>query len=247
MTLNGLPIGAFAPGNCPAGCVFGQPLDQIAFRGTVYGGYNLQLAPNWLVGIEGDVGFASRTRTLSGMNYPFSYVTLTIAGGLGMTGAAGDSFAIKTSWDASVRGRLGWLYNPSVLLYVTGGVTWLNLQSTSTCSTVDGGALALVGACGQGFAPRFQPSVITDKATRTGGTVGGGLEAKLTPNLIARGEYRYSDYGTVRFVDTRVNGPAATGLLANSALAISHEIRVTTHTATFGLSYLFGGPVVANY
>src|SRR5262249_35200143 len=63
---------------------------------------------------------------LSGLN--FASITQTA-----ITGQAGDSFAVKTSWDASVRGRLGWLFNPEVLIYVTGGVTWLNLQTISTC------------------------------------------------------------------------------------------------------------------
>lgn len=47
-----------------------QPLDGTAFRVSPYLGFNWQFAPQWIVGIEGDAGFASQTTTLGGI--PFS-------------------------------------------------------------------------------------------------------------------------------------------------------------------------------
>ena len=50
------------------------------------------------------------------------------------------------------------------------------------------------------------------------------------PNWSARGEYRYSDYGTWR---TTLGTPAT--------LAVTADIRMRTHTALFGLAYTFIG------
>ena len=67
----------------------------------------------------------------------------------------------------------------------------------------------------------------------------------FAPNWVARGEYRYTSYGTVSFVDTRTATAAGnTGLgftVVGTPLAVSHGLKAQTQTATFGLSYLFGG------
>src|SRR5207237_8227783 len=61
-----VPTAAFCS-SMSGGCFTGEPLDQIALRGTFYGGYNWQWSRSVLLGVEGDVGLASRTRTLAGM------------------------------------------------------------------------------------------------------------------------------------------------------------------------------------
>jgi outer membrane immunogenic protein len=231
LLIDGVPFAAFRPASCPAGCVFTQPMNSIAARGSLHGGYNLQVLPNALIGVEADWGWANRTTTLNGANYPFS------AGGgaaFGMTGRAGDSFAVGARWDASLRGRIGWLPNPSVLLYATGGAAWLNIRSSSTCSQSNG-----VGDCAGNV---YLPTTVAHATTRTGWTAGGGLEAMLAPNWIARAEYRYADFGTASFSDTRTST-----LFGGSTAVASYDLRVRTHTALFGVSYLFGGPVVARY
>ena len=94
------------------GCVTSEPLNDTAFRVSPYVGFNWQFAPSWIVGLEGDVGFANKKTTLDGVMYP-----LTVS----ILGPADGSFALKTTWDASARLRLGVLANPSLLFYVTGG------------------------------------------------------------------------------------------------------------------------------
>jgi hypothetical protein len=73
-------------------------------------GLNWQLGPRWVIGIEGDGGFGNRTATLAG--FPF-------APGPAGTVEAADKLAVKTAWDASLRGRLGFLFLPVTLAYVT--------------------------------------------------------------------------------------------------------------------------------
>src|SRR5262249_11821907 len=124
------------------GCVLGNPLNDTAFRFSPYVGINWQLAPQWLIGIEGDVGIASKTKTLVGTFYP----------GLFNVGVAGDTFSIRTTWDASARARLGYLVTPSVLVYATGGGAWLHLEATSRCTPIPG-VFPAVGTCTPPAAP----------------------------------------------------------------------------------------------
>jgi outer membrane immunogenic protein len=272
-TFAGAPVGPFTASgmasctNFFGACVFGERLRPDAFRGTFYGGWNWQVSPSWLIGIEGDVGLASGTHRLFGMNYPTTGIFTPINGGgqtsvIGITSNPNDAYAVKTRWDASIRGRVGWLWNPSVLLYATGGVSWLNFQTISTCNAIfdaGGAGFAIIssGQCATGTTggvtfPGFSPAVVTNTSTRIGGTVGFGGEAKVTPNWIIRGEYRYANYGTVGFTDTRISTVATAGFApaipVGTALTVSHSERIQTHTATFGISYLWGGgPVVTRY
>jgi len=119
-----------------AGCGNGASLDNTAFRGSLYAGWNWQVSPVWVFGFE-DVGFADRSRSLNGSPYPG--VVAAAAGGIPafvLGGTAADPFNVKTTWDASARLRAGFVVNPSVMLYVTGGAAWLHLENTSTCDTL---------------------------------------------------------------------------------------------------------------
>jgi outer membrane immunogenic protein len=210
-----------------APCIPGEPLDNTAFRVSPYVGYNWQVGSQWLVGIEADYGWANRTRAISGMEYPGGNAPSFLA-----TGLADSTYSVQTTWDASVRGRLGMLAAPNVLFYVTGGVAWLHAAQTSVCGSAPGSNCVPGG---------FVPAVITDSTTRVGWTIGGGLEAMVWGNWIARGEYRYGDFGTWSPSDVRTNTNPP------FALNVTDAIRIRTNTVTLGLAYKFGGPVVAKY
>ena len=70
---------------------------------------------------------------------------------------------------------------------------------------------------------------------RTGWTVGAGWEYGFTPNWSARLEYRYTDFGTFRDNSTF------------SFPGFTYEDHPVYHTIRGGISYRFGGPVVARY
>jgi outer membrane immunogenic protein len=207
-----------------APCVTGEPLNGTSARINPYLGYNWQIAARWVVGIEGDFGWGSRTTTLSGMSYPGppSFVTTN----------PNDSFGIKTTWDASARGRVGYLLDPAIMVYATGGAAWLHVEASSVCD-----ATLAFSHCGPPLP--LAPGTITHVTTKTGWTLGGGLEAAFWGNWILRAEYRYADFGTISNTDspTRSDG----GLTE----VISYDLRVKTHTATFGVAYKFGDPIVA--
>ncbi len=201
------------------GCVTGQPLNDTALRASLYSGFNWQIAPRWVVGIEGDFGHADKSTTLPGMEYPAS---------TRLTGSAADSFSVKTTWDASARARIGYLPNPAVLLYATGGAAWLHIEANSRCNvSVNSNCNPPIGS---------GPFSITNSTTRLGWTVGGGIEAMLSPNWVARGEYRYADFGTIGNSDRRF---LVGGLIEQ---VVSYDLHMKAHTATFGLAYKFGSP-----
>jgi outer membrane immunogenic protein len=201
----------------------GETLNSTGFRISPYFGYNYQFAPQWLAGVEGDFGLGSKTAKLEGLFGPNS--------GASEFFGASDSFAVKSGWDASARARLGYLLTPSFLLYGTAGVAWQRIEATSTCSLDSFG-------CAPGLFFGGYTSTVTDATTKLGYTVGGGFETMLWSNWIVRGEYRYSDYGTITNTDTR--SCLIAGGCSTSSFSVVETLHLKTQTATFGIAYKFG-------
>ncbi len=99
----------------------GGSIGHDGWIGGAYGGYNFQLTPNWVVGLEGDV---------------------TATGKKGSSGAT----TVSNPWNATVRGRLGYSMD-RYLLYGTGGVAFGGVKVTGgpTESTTQTGWTAGVG------------------------------------------------------------------------------------------------------
>ena len=181
-----------------------------------YLGYNLQLGSNWLVGAEIDGGWANTSATSGAFKY-FQGI-----------GAPDSTVAVKTTWDATARARLGFLPRPDLLIYATGGAAWMQSQLTSNCGPV---------SC---FPATYAPNALTSTVNWTGWTIGGGVEAKLDRNWIVRGEYRYADFGTKHITDVRTCSPSPSpscGIFTN--LNVGYDLSLKTQTALLGISYLF--------
>jgi outer membrane immunogenic protein len=183
--------------------------DVDGFRVSVYGGYNWQIA-NWVIGIEADAGWADNETVRFGI--PGTHLT-----GL----AGGDVSSVRDNWDVSLRGRLGWLVTPQALLYVTGGVSWLDKEVSAACTA---GSFGAGGWCAFNNATSVSETMI-------GWTVGAGIEWMFAPNWIARAEYRYADY-TGDALNLRFFG-------ANPIDTFDANIDAITHTAYFGIAYKF--------
>lgn len=120
-----------------------------------YTGYNWMLGSSFLFGLEGNMDWSG------------------ISGDDG--GSAGDINVFDQKWEGSLRGRLGILATPSILLYMTGGYSWMDASLKDKTGTLE-----------------------KHSATFDGWTAGGGAEWEFAPGVAARLQYRYSDYGTQR-------------------------------------------------
>ena len=110
--------------------------------GGGYVGYNFQFDNNWVTGIEAMGGFSGAEDTVAG-------------------------YTVKQDWDASLRGRLGYAFENSLLYGLAG------LGATGAEVSLPGGS---------------------DSNVHLGWNIGAGLETYITDNVTARVEYDFSDY-----------------------------------------------------
>jgi outer membrane immunogenic protein len=187
-------------------------------RAGIYAGYNWQVAPLWVVGIEGDLAWANNKSTTS-----------PIPGVFGILVATADTAERKDKWDGSLRGRVGYLFTPTLLAFGTGGVSWMASETSVRC-----GNSAPNWCSGTNFTTS---RVDTASKTVAGWTLGGGLEWMLNSNWLIRGEYRYTQYSGYQF-SLLQNGSTGTGTI--DALA-GNTGRIRTQIAQIGIAYKFGG------
>lgn len=183
----------------------------------LYGGYNWRIQQTWIVGLEADFAWANDKTTVSGIP------------GL-VAPISSDTAQMKDKWDGGVRGRLGYLITPTVLLFGTGGVSWMQSQASVTCS----GVIATSWCSGTN-----NTSAKTDSVTKTvvGWTLGAGLEAAVMPDWLLRGEYRYSSYSGYH---ARLLQGGAAGPTGNDNVVDADIGRIHTQTLLVGLAYRFG-------
>jgi outer membrane immunogenic protein len=126
-------------------------------------GYNWQVNPAWLVGLEVDFDSArlsqSNAAPLLFLGVPF--------------GTAHTAISRDLRWLASVRGRVGYTWDMA-MLYATGGVAFSNTHYVA--NTQDNG-----------------PDIATSdfSKTSTGWVAGAGLEYLVMRNWVLRAEYLY--------------------------------------------------------
>ena len=196
------------------------PLNSSGFIGGGQVGYNWQMNPMWVVGLESDIQGANLKNTLS-LPGPNDVTRIMTA-------------SEKLDLFGTVRGRVGITPSDHMLLYATGGLAYGN-ASLSTALTRPGftGPPAPANGCG-GF-NNCQAGSATE--TRIGWTVGAGLEWAFVNNWSLKAEYLYYDLGSISHSMTDPFFPAAYNASANLKGSI----------ARIGVNYRFGGPVVAKY
>lgn len=179
--------------------------DSPNVQGAVAGGqagYNWQFAPQWLVGIEGDIDWsgeqASDSATVStsigiprtGFCDANGPCTLTVTG---MTTNTWD-----LDWFATIRGRLGWIADQTWLFYGTGGIAFAGAQF-SNASTATATITGRGGLVEPGF-PMTTASAFSETTTRVGFAVGAGFEKMLSQSMSVKIEYLFMDFGSHIFL-----------------------------------------------
>ena len=204
-------------------------------NGGVFGGqigYNWQVNPKWVLGLEAD---GQWTGERGRSNDFFGSIRQTLPGGdFNVVTSASASNETKLPWFATFRGRAGFLADPSLLLYATGGLAVGEVKFT-TQPTV---TAQLFGPGSTGTTPVGLPVTVvgpalSDSQTRVGWTVGAGLEKKFNPNWSAKLEYLYVDLGTKTYFGGTGN---------------DIDVSFRDHIVRGGINYQFtAGPVVAKY
>jgi outer membrane immunogenic protein len=175
-------------------------------------GCDYQFASNLLLGIEGDLAWTHLRRDVHDPSGDSTDLS-----------DRGNVLRFDKQWLSSVTGRLGFAALPRTLLYVKGGGAWAHDSFDFTHADI-------VGLRG-----------IFDQ-TRTGWTVGGGVEWAFTPNWSVFAEYDHYDFGTKNVVTHF--GPFAGDF-------DRFDVKQRVDTVKFGVNYrfnLFGPrPIVARH
>jgi len=143
--------------------------DRDGFIGGGQIGYNWQVGPNWVFGLEADISYVDGDRDVT-------VVTAPLAPGVG---SLSNTFSSRMEYFGTVRGRIGYAWDRT-LVYATGGLAYGEVENN----------VSFLGTAGQlQFAGR-------NRDTETGYTVGGGVEHAFAPNWTVKAEYLFYDLGS---------------------------------------------------
>jgi outer membrane immunogenic protein len=176
---------------------------QIGFNWQpVSGGYkDGQTLSHFVFGIEADIQGA-------GIDGTGSAILLSNAPGTASATGKND-----LDWFGTVRGRLGYAMD-ATLLYFTGGFAFGSVRDTLSLTTTVGST-----------------PTASKSETETGFVIGGGVEHLFSPRWSAKIEYQYIDLG-----DDKLSAAAGVNNI-NSAATLDAEHKY--HTVRAGLNYHF--------
>jgi len=124
-------------------------------------GYNQKMGVSFVGGIEADIAYTD------------------VGGSKARTVATGSArVATNMDWFGTVRARAGWLASQQMLLYVTGGLAYADLDRTASVSDGSDGVVSLSSS---------------KSDWKAGWTVGGGMEWLLGNKTTLKSEYLYYD------------------------------------------------------
>ena len=188
---------------------FGFDLNTHGIIGGGQIGYNWQLAPKWVAGLEADFSWSG----ISGdsTRAPIFFLS-TSAPMLGSSHLVRE----KLDWFGTVRGRLGFLAIDRLMLYGTGGLAYGKVDYTAF----------------QDINPAIPGNQFSGSSnkTKTGWTVGGGFEWALVNNWSVKGEYLYVDLGSERVIQDQV---------PTSQFKVVSTFDTKVQIVRFGVNYKF--------
>jgi outer membrane protein OmpA-like peptidoglycan-associated protein len=182
-------------------------------------GYNWQVAPTWVAGIELDadyVGDASSHATVG---------PITVPGHVPQTTTYGRSLDVLTT----ARARVGYLAMPNLLLFVTGGIAVGETQLSSAFICPTCAPAAPSAAAG--------PTSQSHQTFNAGPAGGGGIEWMVLPNWSIKAEYIYANLSS-----------SSTGIIYNyggfgpPSSTMRSTVNNAVQTARVGINYHFAPP-----
>lgn len=167
-----------------------QSYDSSGAMGGLTVGWNYQMG-SAVLGVEGDLSFSGldgskRTGGIYAYNLPEA--TPPVTTNYPVSTASSSSM----DWFATLRARAGFLVTPATLLYATGGLAFADVSASMRVA----GSYYVADPAG----PVAWVSNASAGETKTGWTLGAGVEHKFSRNWSLKLEYLYYDLGdlTVR-------------------------------------------------
>jgi outer membrane immunogenic protein len=179
-------------------------------------GYNWQIQ-NWVWGLEADIQGTNEKGTRNFLCSAVVCLPPAASATNGVAAAPGQ----KIDWFGTVRGRVGVLVAPPVLLYATGGLAYGEVDTSEAINAL---------------------TPFSGNNTNVGWTAGAGIEGAIGGGWTARLEYLYVDLGTVK-------GSFLTPItaLGGGVISSNYSSHITDSVVRLGINYKFGGPLVAKY
>ncbi|MDB5604778.1 MAG: porin family protein [Bradyrhizobium sp.] len=215
------PAGCFLTG-CGAGGIPGNAFRQFStklngtdFTGGGQVGYNYHFTPLWVAGLETDFNYNGLRQS--------DAVTQALGAPLFAPSTFVHTVTSSLDWFGTVRGRVGFLATPNLLLYGTGGLAYGQVRSSSVAVFPP-----------PGLVDTYAGSTST---VRVGWTAGAGAEWLVSGSWSVKAEYLYLDLGHADYADACISPAGVCGVAAPPA----YQTSVTTreHIARIGINYHF--------
>jgi outer membrane immunogenic protein len=180
-------------------------------------GFNTQKG-SWVFGLEADYGAFNLgvSRGAAGVPYP---------------GSVPFKYSVRaemeTDWLATARARVGWAFQPGLLIYATGGLAVTNIRVSNSFSD---------------DAPEQGVGGSSNSQVKAGWTFGGGAEWALSRNWSLKTEYLYVNFGSVSTSGSITCGPGGAAICNSFGVTpspFSTSADLAAHIARVGLNYKF--------
>jgi outer membrane immunogenic protein len=232
---------------------------QSGFIGGGQVGYNYQYGSNVVLGIEADIqgagirgsSYGGGAAAGSGPSVGAPSTTYT----LNTTAVGGTAVQGGVDWLGTVRGRLGYLWTPTLLVYGTGGFAYGNAYANVVQSAVENVTRTIVpGGGGTAFTDYNQTNTWLGGGRQnqllTGWTAGGGAEWMFMPNWSLKAEALYWDLGRMNVQTSAFGVSGRADRVLNNFASGRTSVSYQGVMARAGVNYHFNwgaAPVVASY
>jgi outer membrane immunogenic protein len=168
--------------------------NQNGFIGGFQTGYNYQFRDRMVVGLETDI---QGSNIRGSGNYTGFGSNVNGTNDATATSIGGVQISSGVDWLGTLRGRLGYLWNPSLLIYGTGGLSYggVHANVTNQAYTFYLDTAPRLAQFEQGNQPFFGTS--SSSQALVGWNAGGGLEWMVSNNWSVKAEALYWNLGNM--------------------------------------------------